>query len=74
MLLRERIGDRAGRDETKVHEHLAERRPGPILLREGSLKLLRGQEAFLDHDLAELPAGVGRRIHWLLIGRKPCPL
>ena len=59
-----------GRDEAEVDEHLPERRAAAILLGEGVQKLVFGQEALVDHDLAELSPGVGCRIHEVLIGRK----
>jgi hypothetical protein len=63
VLLGERVRHRAGRDEPEVHEHLAERRAGAIVLCEGVQKLALRQEAFVDHDLAELAPGVRCGFH-----------
>jgi hypothetical protein len=74
VLLGERVRDCARRDKAEVDEHFSERRAAAVLLGEGVQKLGLGQEALLDHDLAELSPGVGSRIHAPLIGGWRCRL
>ena len=69
MLLGERVRDGAGRDVAQLDEELAQRPARALLLREGMLELLGGEESLLDHEASELSAVTARGVHRAVVSR-----
>ena len=83
VLLGERLGQVAGRDQPEADEGLAERKTAPLLLRESLFQALDREESSADEEAAEERAALGRCRrdvdrrgldgHGISIGGRRCP-